>query len=76
MRNTTLEFKITDLDRERGHFFWKSEKVGPKRYRNTCLCGVALEGGPGQPEDLFQDQLDHLQEFIPGYQPLVVRIEP
>jgi hypothetical protein len=74
-RNTTMEFKVTEKDRERGHFFWKSEKLGPGLYRNTCLCGTAREGGPARPDvNLFQDQLDHLREFIPGYQPMTVRV--
>ena len=69
-RNTTLEFKVSAEQRERGHFFWKSEKIGPKRYKNTCLCGKVAEG---EGKALFNLQLSHLQEVIPGYQPLMVR---
>lgn len=71
-RNTTLEFKITDASRERGHFFWKSEKIGPRLYRNTCLCGESREG---EGSALFNAQLSHLQEFIPGYEPLIACID-
>lgn len=65
----TLNFTPTEADLAIGHFYHKSEYVGPRQRRNTCLCGDVQDG---YGSELFNKCSEHLKQF--GIYPRMIDI--